>query len=341
MSAFASALLALALAGPSDAHAEKFGLAWVDIISEDSGRWLNYDVPMLGATPGTVGMRFLYQVQPVWQLPVKNLYVGTSVSSQSLHYERSFSVDLGPGDLGWFSGIHTRLIMPQGAMAGLRWKTTRTRLALGVSATSPSTWARPSYKVWSVLPTLGVSLVLGKKEAPVYRGGPQDRIEMRMDQADPGAEAAPTDGATPGVLPTGDDLPEGAELAPAEPTGAALPDAGAAPTGAALPDAVPPPDAGALPAGTAAPEAGVPPTGVALPPASEEVLQPASEETVTAPTGPSQVEFGSPLQVELPSAEDDDDKPTAVELPSEPSPTQVIIGGDDSSQDVDNDDDGD
>jgi len=310
----AGVLLTLLLSTSAPAQAGSFRLAWVDLLSEDSGRWLNNDLPMLGATPGTVGLRYLYQVQPVWQLPIDNLYVGTSVSSQSLHYERSFKVSLGSGDLGWFGGIHTRLVMPNGAMAGLRWKTHRTRIAAGVSATTPSTWARPSFKVWSVLPTVGVSIVLGKPDSKRFKALPQDRVEQRMEQD---VEGAAPDAAAP---PAEGSLPEGTGTG-AETTGA-LPEGtvpGALPEGTvpgALPDAEPAPD--------------------------EETLTPASEAEGAAPTGPTAVEFGAPMQVELPSNEPP--PPTSVELPSEPAPTQVIIGSgdeseDDSSQDDDNSDD--
>ena len=230
------AALALMLSFAPRAEAAKIRLAWIDLISEDSGTWLNYDLPMLGATPGTTGMRFLYQVQPVIQTPFKNLYLGVSLQSQSIHYERDINVSLGKGELGLWGGLQTRLFMPEGLMTGLRWNTGRLRLAGGVSAVSPSTWRRPAYKVWSVMPTLGLSILIGKQEQEGrrFRSEPVDRTGFRSDgippvEPAPGTpmEAAPVDGAPleapPTALPPGE-APTGVVLPPAE---VALP----APTG--------------------------------------------------------------------------------------------------------------
>lgn len=300
MTALRSALIALGLAAglsaSAPAQAAKFRLAWVDIVSEDNGTWLSYDLPMLGATPGTVGMRFLYQVQPVWGLPVENLYFGTSLQAQTLHYERTMKVSLGPGDLGWYGGLQTRLFMPNGAIAGLRWKTTRTRLALGASAFTPSTWRRPGVKTWSVMPSLGVSIVLGKPE-------PESRFQTQPIQRIERPETETGEAVEPEGLP----LPEGETAEPTAPT--AMPQGEAAQGDAAQGEGAP----GAVPM----------PEGETAEPLPE------AEVETAAPTGPTAVEFSGPTQVIIPGSE-----PTQVEMPSEPKeegPTRVVMPGDDDS----------
>lgn len=293
MTALSTALLALSLAGSGQADAAKFRLAWVDIISEDTGSWLNYDLPMLGATPGTVGMRFLYQVQPVWGLPINNLYVGTSLQAQTLHYERTMKFDIGPGDVGWFAGAHTRLFMPSGAMAGLRWKTTRARLALGASAVSPSTWRRPGYKTWSVMPTLGFSIVLGKPEpGERFEAQPIERIERPVQPA----EAAEGESV---------ELPEGAVPERAEGTAGEsveLPE-GETEGGSTQPDEV------ILPESEVESAAPTGPTQVEFS-APTQVVIPGSE--------PTQVEFAE-------EGDEDEDE-------DEEAPTRVVLPDDESSQ---------
>ena len=311
----------LALSAPADAA--KFRLERVEIVSDDTGLWLNYDVPMLGAHPLMTGVRLLEQAQLVWALPVEHLKIGTSLESISVSYERGFNVDLGGGDLGWYGGATTRLLMPRGAMAGVAWQKKRVRLAAGAAATSASTWARPGWRVWTVVPTLSVAIVTGKAEGQRrFRSEPVDRTDFRSDSTAPPAEVVPAEGAVPADVAVG---------------GAGLPvvDPAAAEPAAAEPARVLPPGepAAAEPARVLPPgePARVLSPGEPAPPAVEVV--PPTPQEVVAPTGPTAVEFGAPMQVVLPGD----------------APTEVIIGGDpaapadpdDSSQEGDAKDDDD
>lgn len=296
-------LLPLLLAAP--AQAAKFRLERVELLADDTGAWLNYDLPMLGAHPLMVGFRLVEQTQLVWALPIENLKVGTGLESITVSYERSMSVDLAGGDLGWYGGLTTRLLMPRGVNAGVDWTKKRLRLAAGASMTSASTWARPGWGVWSPMPVLSVGLVTGKAEKR-FRSAPVDRTEFRQDSALPPEGATTPEGAAP-VDP--------AAVAPAAVNPAAVAPTAVAPT-AVAPGAPPTEEtARELPAEGTARE--LPAAGTPAPPTEE--VAPTSQ-GVVLPTGPTAVEFGAPTQVVLPGD----------------APTQVLIGGeDDSSQEDD------
>jgi hypothetical protein len=252
-------LLTTLLALP--AQGAKFRLERVELLADDTGAWLNYDLPMLGAHPLMVGFRLVEQTQLVWALPIENLKVGTGLESITVSYERSMSVDLAGGDLGWYGGLTTRLLMPRGATAGVDWTKKRLRLAAGASMTSASTWARPGWGVWSPMPVLSVGLVTGKAEDKRFRSAPVDRTEFRQDSA------APVEGST----------------TPAE--GTAPPVEGAA---APVEGSTPPAEGSTPPAEGTAREL----------PSAEEV--PPTPQGVVLPTGPTAVEFGAPTQVVMP-----------------------------------------
>jgi hypothetical protein len=125
----------------------------VDLISEDPGLWLNYDVPLADVYWPRTGYRFLEQVKPVWHIAaVEGLYVGASLRSQSLVYEGSLG--LGHG-LYWTAGLQTALLLPRGALAGLAWRGGPFRIGVGVSLLTAATWSRPDWSHGWLLPTLG------------------------------------------------------------------------------------------------------------------------------------------------------------------------------------------
>lgn len=133
----------------------------VDLISEDPGTFVNYELWGAPTYPTKAAIRFVTQVKPVVSIPrVPGLTVGVSLSSQSVVYERPF----GPEGLHWTAGIQTALLMPRGALGGLAYRTGRWRFGVSASALSGSTWARPSYGQWTVLPTVGIG-VGGKPES--------------------------------------------------------------------------------------------------------------------------------------------------------------------------------
>jgi hypothetical protein len=136
----------------------------VDVLSEDSGTFLNYEVPMALAYPPMTAVRFVEQVKVVLSLPVSGLYAGASIASQSLSYEGPLWRSEDGRGLFWTASVHTRLLMPYGAHAGVAWRFGFMRLGLGASASSEASWARPAWSEWRVLPTL--SLGFGPNVAP-------------------------------------------------------------------------------------------------------------------------------------------------------------------------------
>ncbi|MBM4389953.1 MAG: hypothetical protein FJ090_02415 [Deltaproteobacteria bacterium] len=146
-------LVAIALAQP-------FRFDRVDILAEDPGTWINYDLPQAPVAFTQTAVRLVEQVSVQWQLPVTNLYLGTSIASQSLTYELPWK-----HGLGVHGGLQTSLLLPRGAVLGAHWRTGRVRLGLGASVISSATWAHVDYSQWHVLPTIGVGV--GRKyEAP-------------------------------------------------------------------------------------------------------------------------------------------------------------------------------
>jgi hypothetical protein len=158
MSVIVSAALAATLAG-------SFQFDRVDLLSEDPGVWLNHELPGTLAYPVKPAVRLLTQVKPVWATPVPNLYVGTSLVSQSVVYEHPLWA---PGNLWLTGGLQTRWLMPRGALAGLAWRYGRVRVGLGMSAVSDASWARPSWTHWSFLPTVGIGV--GRLHQPPVAG---------------------------------------------------------------------------------------------------------------------------------------------------------------------------
>lgn len=132
-----------------------FGFDRVDVVAEDPGTWMNYDLPMGTSYPPSLAIRFLSQVKPVWTTPVEGLTIGTSLASQSVVYEQPLWKQAG---LYWSAGLQTQLLMPRGALAGLAWRRGHFRIGAGVSAVSGSSWARPDWTTWSFLPTLGFGI---------------------------------------------------------------------------------------------------------------------------------------------------------------------------------------
>ncbi len=133
----------------------------VDLISEDPGTFVNYELWGAPTYPTKAAIRLVTQVKPVVSIPrVPGLTVGVSLSSQSVVYERPFLID----GLHWTAGVQTALLMPRGALGGVAYRTGRWRFGVSASAISGSTWARPSYGQWTVLPTVGVGV--GKKPKP-------------------------------------------------------------------------------------------------------------------------------------------------------------------------------
>jgi hypothetical protein len=154
-----AALIALALLGGAlelDPDGG-FGFDRVDILSEDPGTWLHYDLPYAGTYPTAPAIRFIAQVKPVWRTPVRGLYVGTSLASQSAVLERPVFLTDCHG-LYWSAGLQTRLLLPAGLMGGVAWRYGPLRVGAGLSLVSTASWRHRNWTQWSALPTVGIGI---------------------------------------------------------------------------------------------------------------------------------------------------------------------------------------
>jgi hypothetical protein len=128
----------------------------VDLLSEDTGTFLNYELGAAGTYPTKTAVRFVTQVKPVLEVPAwEGWTLGISLSSQSVVYEKPLSVR----NLYWTGGIQSALFLPRGALVGVAYRPGRWRFGLSCSAVSGATWARPAgYGQWTVLPSLGIGV---------------------------------------------------------------------------------------------------------------------------------------------------------------------------------------
>ena len=128
----------------------------VDLLSEDPGTFLNYELVGAGTYPTKPVVRFVTQVKPVLEAPAwEGWTLGISLTSQSVVYERPLSVE----DLYWTAGVQSALFLPRGALLGVAYRPGRWRIGLSCSAFSAATWARPAgYGQWTVLPALGIGV---------------------------------------------------------------------------------------------------------------------------------------------------------------------------------------
>lgn len=150
-------VLFAALLGASPARAIGFGFGFdrVDVVSEDPGHWLNYDLPTVSSYPLRPAFRFIEQIKLVLTTPADDLYVGMSLASQSAVLERGVP---GVPGLHWTVGLQTRAFLPRGIFGGLAYRTGRLRFGLGISAASAAAWSNLSWASWALLPTIGVGI---------------------------------------------------------------------------------------------------------------------------------------------------------------------------------------
>lgn len=140
---------------PPASPAPAFGFDRLDLLSEDTGAWLNHELPRLGVTARAGSLRFLTQLKPVFTLPYRGLYAGLSISSQSLVYEHPLKREWGLYATG---GLQTRLLFPRGVLAGVAWRHGYLRLGLSLSAFTGGSWAAPGDFTWTFLPSLGIGV---------------------------------------------------------------------------------------------------------------------------------------------------------------------------------------
>ncbi len=160
-----AALIALAILGGALEREPDATFAFdrIDLISEDPGTWLNYDVHYFSVFPTSTTVRWVSQVKAVWRTPYRGLHIGASLRSQSMVLE----VPLATTEKHGFyltGGAQTRLLLPTGLLGGLAWRYGPVRIGTGISAVSTASWSHRSWTHWQVLPTLGLGI--GRHHAP-------------------------------------------------------------------------------------------------------------------------------------------------------------------------------
>ena len=149
-------LLLLWLLGSAPTASAGIQLQRLEILADDPGTFLHWELVMLGARPGITAVRFLEQVQPVWRTPWPQLMLGTSLSSQSLTWEQPFTAG---SSWGWRGGIQTQTLLPRGLILAGWWRGQHLELAGGLSLLSGASWSQPDWRHWQPILTLGLSLV--------------------------------------------------------------------------------------------------------------------------------------------------------------------------------------
>jgi hypothetical protein len=127
----------------------------VDILAEDPALWINDDLRRFNHISRLGAVRFVTQVKVVVELPIDGVYVGTSLSSQSLVAERLIVSKL---PIYGYAGVQAGLFLPRGVIGGLAYREGPIRVGVGFSAISSATWRRMDWTVWSWLPALGIGL---------------------------------------------------------------------------------------------------------------------------------------------------------------------------------------
>ena len=87
------------------------GLARVEILSDDPGTWIHYELPLAHLRPSTAALRLVEQIQPVWRAPWTGITIGTSVAIQTVQLERAVG---SREDLSWKKWAKARLIVERG-----------------------------------------------------------------------------------------------------------------------------------------------------------------------------------------------------------------------------------
>jgi hypothetical protein len=146
---------AAGLAMPSPARPTwSGGFDRVDLVSEEIGTFLNYDVLELPVYPLKPALRFVEQVKVVFRLPWQGLYAGASIESQSLTYEHP----VGPKGLFLAGGLVTRLLFPRGVIAGAAYRVGLFRVGLSLSAFTSGSWSAPGSFQLTFFPSLGLGI---------------------------------------------------------------------------------------------------------------------------------------------------------------------------------------
>lgn len=147
-------LAAAALAGPTPR------LDRVDLLSEPGAPFLVDDLPRYGVSPDVVRLRWFEQVAVVGGLDAVELSL--SLAAQTVSLDRPLPVP-GPVPVHATVGLRTHAFLPDGALAGLAVRGGPLRLGASVLVVSDTSWSRPDWSTWRVLPALGLGVGPARK----------------------------------------------------------------------------------------------------------------------------------------------------------------------------------
>ncbi|MBO84709.1 MAG: hypothetical protein CL927_05070 [Deltaproteobacteria bacterium] len=139
-------LLCVAATATATTHFER-----LELLSDDPGRFLSDELPMVAARPGNTALRFLAQVQPVVGFGT-HFTLGTSLSAWTPGWETA----LGDRPIGVLVAVPTRLGLPTGLVTAATYTRGALWVDLGVAAQTGASWRRPAYRDLRVVPTLGL-----------------------------------------------------------------------------------------------------------------------------------------------------------------------------------------
>ena len=122
----------------------------VDLLSEHGAPWLVYELPRVNTASEVVVLRWIEQVSPVFALG--NARLSVSLGAQTIGFETP------TWPLSASGGLVTRAGLPIGALAGAGFRPGKVRVGLSLAVLSSSTWVRPDWNTWTVLPGLGVGI---------------------------------------------------------------------------------------------------------------------------------------------------------------------------------------
>ena len=128
----------------------------VELLADDPGTFVSDELPLLAARPGTAGLHFVAQVQPVVRFD-SGLTVGASLSAWTVGWETRPDAR----GLGGLVAVPTRLGMPAGLVVAGSWSRGLLWVDVGLRAASGASWVDPSWRDVRVGPTVGLGVRLG------------------------------------------------------------------------------------------------------------------------------------------------------------------------------------
>ena len=146
---------ALALALPLAALAAPgWRLDRVELLADETGRWLDEELPLAPWRPGVAAARLAEQLTLTAATPAADLRLGLALAHQSASWEPALG-----GGWSAVAGVQGRLLLPAGVFGGLAWTRGPVRLGLGLALASEASWARPRWDGWALRPTVSAAWV--------------------------------------------------------------------------------------------------------------------------------------------------------------------------------------